>query len=380
MSSEFEPFDGEGILGPELDKLRKSIQRNCLISDAGFSGIYSMCTLILRLRNLFKWENGMAPWSEPEPADLLEWIDAKEKSWEALQNTQAQLLIIEGRNVDPMDGSFVNSWLGNSGLLYGAGFGRSMKPVFFLAEKLDEKTVEGFPVFILGKELARELAAPFAMAQENVIYIRREPLRFYFWDQIQEIGSGSKKAFQHALQLYNVRDSNSNPDRKSLIEIFDEMVDSELEIFIYHEVGELTEDNLESEVSGKVIDAFPHSAAEYLVRAVKDLLADTHPKGVLPRIIDTGKESSLSFYVGFLDGLRSMLFPEIVPAYRSFLEDGNWLHISRAVSLCRRNMIEKSEKISCLSGYLEESRAGRKAEDYLEDELLAPLGIGRHIT
>ena len=33
----------------------------------------------MRLRQLYKWEHGLAPWREPEVADALEWIARREQ-------------------------------------------------------------------------------------------------------------------------------------------------------------------------------------------------------------------------------------------------------------------------------------------------------------
>ena len=52
--------------------LLTQIQHNCDVSDARDHGIYSMCSLVLKLRNLYKWERGLEPWSEPDSADLLD--------------------------------------------------------------------------------------------------------------------------------------------------------------------------------------------------------------------------------------------------------------------------------------------------------------------
>ena len=40
------------------EKLLETIRRNCDISDARDAGNFSLCTLFLRLRNIYKWEIG----------------------------------------------------------------------------------------------------------------------------------------------------------------------------------------------------------------------------------------------------------------------------------------------------------------------------------
>jgi hypothetical protein len=66
------------------DDLTGTIRHNCEISDARDNGIYSICTLVLKLRNLYKWEHRLEPWDEPESAVVLDWIAAKENYWETI--------------------------------------------------------------------------------------------------------------------------------------------------------------------------------------------------------------------------------------------------------------------------------------------------------
>ena len=67
-----------------------------------------------------------------------------------------------------------------------------MKSIFFLSEIISETKTDGCPVMILGKEIIRELSGHFAMLQDGLIIIRREPLRFFLWDQVQEIRAASR--------------------------------------------------------------------------------------------------------------------------------------------------------------------------------------------
>ena len=128
---------------------------------------------------------------------------------------------------------------------------------------------------------------------------------------------------QQALACYGLIEDSCFFDREKLIEIFDIIIDQELEIFIYHEVGESQKSSLNSKVLKKIISAFSGSALELVARAVKDILADTHPKGLLGHILAREKKSSLGFYVSFLDGMRKHLFPEIAEASQQFWKSGD---------------------------------------------------------
>jgi hypothetical protein len=352
----------------------KTVKHNCDISDARDNGIYSICTLVLKLRNLYKWENGLEPWQEPDSPVLLDWIAAKEDYWETIQSEPFSHIPINGEGVDPFQLPVINGHLSSGNHLYGAGYGRSLKAVFFIAEVLDDRLVEGCQAMILGKEKARELSSPFAMLQDGVIYIRKEPMRFFFWDQIQEVNASSRIAMQQALACYGLIEDTCFFDREKLIDIFDTIIDQELEIFIYHEVGESQKNSLNSKVLKKTIAAFPGSALELVARAVKDILADTHPKGLLGHILAREKKSSLGFYVSFLDGMRKHLFPEISEASQQFWKSGDWSLIEKARKESRTRNEEIAGRLQQLSQRLDKD-SPEKNQIWVEKNVLAPLGL-----
>ena len=350
------------------------VRHNCDISDARDSGIYSICTLVLKLRNLYKWEHGLQPWQEPESGELLDWIAAKEEYWETLNGETFQRLPVTSGDIDPFSLHPVNEMLSKTGQVYGAGYGRSMKAVFFIAEIVEQRTVAGCPVMILGKETARELSSPFAMLQEGIIYIRREPLRFYFWDHIQETMPSCKSARHHALESYGVLNEDLSINRDLLVERFDRLVDQEMDIFIYHEVGENHENILDSSTLKKIIHAFPDSAIELLCRSVKDILADTHESGLISHIVAHRKKSSLGFYRVFLDGMRKMLCRDFVDGCASFWKTENWDDIEKARQKCRENTLTLADKLNLLSRKLDKEDP-EALKGWTEREILAPLGL-----
>ena len=67
--------------------LIEQIRHNCSISDCRYAGTYSVCGLALRLRDLYKWENGLEPWVEEDSSVVLEWIGEKEEEWDKLAET-----------------------------------------------------------------------------------------------------------------------------------------------------------------------------------------------------------------------------------------------------------------------------------------------------
>ena len=187
-----------------LPDLTRLIQRNCDISDARDNGIYSLCILVLKLRNLYKWEKQIEPWDEPESAVVLKWIEDREAFWEKIGSEAYQPYPVNGMAIDPFDTDQVNAMLGATNLFYGAGYGRSLKSLFFLAEISNRRNVSGVPVIILGRETARELASPFAMAQDGMVIIRQEQMRFFFRDRLQEAAPSAKAPLLHALNLHGL--------------------------------------------------------------------------------------------------------------------------------------------------------------------------------
>jgi hypothetical protein len=351
----------------------QDIQRNCDISDARDHDIYSMCTMVLKLRNLYKWEKGLEPWEEPESADLLDWIDEKEKHWAEMAGEAFGLLAVSGKMLEPLAVEDVNAALNGSGLVYGAGYGRSMKTVFFLAEEIEKRSHEGCPIQILGREWAREMASPFAMVQDGRIIVRRESLRFFFWDQIQDVRSSCRRSLQEALRAYGIW-KDGVLDREALKDSLNTMVDQEMNLFIYHEIGEILQTDLDSASLQAIIGHFPGSAMEFVGRAVKDILADTDPQGPLAFLVGARRDSTLAFYLTFLDGLRERLFPEMLPAWNRFLSDRNWEHIEAARRACRSRNQQLAREIRSIAQMIgnapDEAVLGR-----FDSRILAPLGL-----
>lgn len=351
----------------------EDVQHNCNISDARDHGIYAMCTMVLKLRNLYKWEHGLEPWQEAEPAELLDWIEAKENYWPTIAHASYRGLVIEGGQYTPGDPEPINVKLEDSGLVYGAGYGRSMKAVFFLSHLIEKREIEGCPVLILGKEEAKEMSSPLAMVQDGIIYLRREPLRFFFWDQIQELRSSCRDSFRHALHLYGLLLDDSL-DHNRLRQQLDTMVEEQIDLFIHHEVGEIKQETLSSDLFRKIIGTFPGSVIELVTRSIKDILADTHPKGLLSYVIRERKETSLSIYVGLLDGLRRQLFPQAHPAWKEFIKNGDWSAIEQARVACREQNLALARTV-CTIAHQIDSEPKERLEELFEKRILVSLGV-----
>ena len=312
----------------ELDQLIPQVLKNCDISDSRYAGLFSVCGLALRLRDLYKWEKGLDPWLEKDPSAILDWIGEKEQTWENIADDDYCQLSLFDRTYEPFDTAGINAVLESHGLFYGAGYARSLKPTFFLARLEEKRSIDGFTVYMLGRELARDLLTIPALLQDKSILLRRESGTYFLWDQIFYIRKSGRPALNFALEACGIKD----PDPKQLRRNLDALYDVQRDNYIYHEIGEIRDTVFDVDIWRKVINEFPHTPVEVLARSIKDLLADTNSHGTLRHIINKRSPAMLGFYVAFLDGLLKELFPEIRSAFQDFARTGNWQIIEKAVS------------------------------------------------
>lgn len=355
----------------KTDDIIDQVLKNCDITDSHHAGLYSICGLALRLRDLYKWEKGLDPWVEKDSSEILEWIGNKEQQWDQLTEKPLNDITILGNKYDPFDSSGINSVLESHGLFYGGGYATSLRPTFFLAPIENKKEINGFTVFILGRELARDLLTLPALSQDNCILIRRESAKLFVWDKMFYIKKSGRHALRFALENFGLKEQNSKAIQRSLARI----VGSETETYIYHELGEIQDTVFDRDIWRKIIAAFPHTAVELLARTVKDLLADTNEYGTLRFITQERKIASLAFYVAFLEGLLKEIFPEITKAFQVFTQTLNWSVIDQAVTSGYNTAKQYAEAIEFIYQEGRRKNDNKWAKKEISRQLLEPLGI-----
>jgi hypothetical protein len=209
--------------------------------------------------------------------------------------------------------------------------------------------------------------------QDGLILIRREALRFFFWDQILEVRSSCRSSMRQALHSYGVY-KNGALDQELFKAALDNIVEQEMNLFIYHEIGEILQTTLTSQSLGAIVGHFPGSVLEFVGRAVKDILADSHPQGLLAYIVREQRASSLGFYLSLLDGLRQRLFPEITVAWQQFSLDRNWAHIEEARHTCWQKNQQVAEQIKTISQAIGNDQDEQIMQRF-DSQILAPLGL-----
>ncbi len=312
----------------ELKSLTRQVLQNCDISDASNAGYYSICGLALRLRDLYKWEKQLPPWEERDSSEILDWIDAKETRWEALAEKDFKELSLFGKSFDPFDFDGVNALLEPHNIYYGAGYARGLKPTFFLAVVENKIRSNGYEIYTLGRELARDLLTIPAMSQNDSVFLRQEAANLFLWDQIFYVKKSGRPALDFALEHLGITEKEPTALRQHLPEIFSAVKD----IYIYHELGEIQDKTFDRERWREMVAAFPFSPVEFIARALKDLLADTSEYGTLHHIIQERQTAGLAFYVAFIDGLAKEFFPQIGLAFQEFARSDDWHLIEQAVA------------------------------------------------
>ncbi|MEW6052191.1 MAG: Sfum_1244 family protein [Nitrospirota bacterium] len=329
-----------------IDTLAAQIKANCNISDARHWGSYSLCGLLLRLRELYRSEMGIQLWEQIHPEDVGRWITDREALWKTLENKDFGKISFNGNVYDPFEVEAINAELERDRLIYGAGFGIHMKPVFFLADLVAKDRADGLTVYKAGREYARDLSDHPAMLQDMSIFARGEPIRHLIWGKFEEMRCrGSHGALAYAFLKYGItpaEEPSEDTDRK-----ISRVARSELETYIHHELGEASEGKRIGGDWKNLLFLIQNTKTEIFARAVKDILADTSENGMMHYIIRKKKEGSLGFYIVFLGGARKIIFPEILPAFRQFAETGDWELIESARRAGYSNAYEYVDKLLC---------------------------------
>ena len=311
-----------------MQNLIEVVQHNCDIADARHGSDYGMCTYLLKMRELYRWERGLplgAPLGRDEVGD---WLTAREQHLERIEAEEYRPIEIGEQAFDPFDAEGINAEVAGEGLVYSAGLVQASRPHFFLAELLGEESADnGFRLRVSGRELARCLSAPPAMTRGTTIFLRRESLRRYLWEKYESwLWSRPQNAMARAIARY--------PFEHELDRALDEMTTAEMAVIEAHERGEYQAGLDLGDAWEAMLFDLQLTPAEIMARAVRDHLADcTH---TLALLVEQGRDASLHFFMANLGAMRKDLFPSLQLAYRHWLEHDDR---SRFVELAERGVI-----------------------------------------
>ncbi len=291
--------------------LCKTVQKNCAISDAHHAANYTLCVYLLKMREYYRWENGFSYNDILPKEEVGNWIQERESLWEEIEDQAFLPLEIDGKKYDPFDTENINKVLTPKGYVYSGGMGLRAAPHFFLAKLEEKEDYNDFAMYVSADEYARDLTAPPAMIQGKNIFIRREALRRYLWEKFTEWQWHKyENAMSRALSFYDFEDD--------IDQSLEKMTNNELEAVTLHEIGEYIASQELGEEWRDMIISIPRSRAEFLARAVKDLLADCLT--TLPGLIENYNPASLHFYAANLVAVRQELFPSFHAAYQAWVD------------------------------------------------------------
>ncbi len=356
-----------------LRRFIRQVRWNCRLASAGGAGTYSLCGLLLRLRQLYKWEHGLRPWQEPDPDAVLAWVEDQERVWDSLEGESWLPLCWGAGSFEPQEVEAVNRLLLPMGLAYGAGLSRGLKPTFFLGELVEVRKQGELDILILGRELARDLDGTPALCQGTLIYARQEALGFYVWDRLADPVAQNNAYLQVALAAYDLRLQDLLRQPEAYQEQFRSLLAAELEAVIHHEIGEALEPSLRRALP-LVLSSFPQTRVEHWARGLKDALAEVNEWGRLAYLIETRNLSSLALLLAWRPGLYPLLLPELAPAFPRVAAQGDWpaLEEARAQALCRLR-----QTAAGLTALLDrgDGNPSPQIRHQIEEQYLAPLGI-----
>lgn len=297
----------------DLDKLYHVVQQNCHISDGRYAQAYGLCTYLLKMRELYRWEKAL-PFTASLPHDKVgHWLAAREQLWEELADETFTCLPIRDDCYDPFDTNAINQVLLPQGIVYSGGYGQFCKPLFFVGDLAHYRQEAGLHIFIVGKEYVRDLIAPAAMAQGSCLFIRQECLKRLLWEKIEEWRF--KKANTYFSQILTYYQAEENMEAA-----LERMSCDEIPTLIDHEKGEIKAGDLLGQTWEEMLSHIAGSQAEWIVRAVRDHLADCLV--TLPNLLEKTQFNRLLFYFINLKGLRKTLFPTLVKTCQQWLDDG----------------------------------------------------------
>lgn len=298
------------------EQIRHAVQRNCNIADARHAADLGMCSYLMRMREYYRWEKGIALGAQLPRDDVGNWLSAREALWEGLADAAYGELEIDGERYDPFDAEAINAALEARGLVYSAGLVHGLKAHFFLGHLARKEAPHcGFSVRVADRELARGLSAPPAMILGSTIFIRRESLRRMLWEKLDVWRwSRADSALARAFAAYDFE--------HDLDAALTRMTDDEVAAATEHEIGEFQAGQLLGDDWNRMLVDVADTPAELMARAVRDHIADC--ARTLPTLARDRRASSVHFFFGNLSGMRKEIFPGLQAAYAEWLPGADY--------------------------------------------------------
>lgn len=289
--------------------LVERVQHNCNVSDARHGADYSLCVYLMKMREYYRWEKGLPFGARLEKDRIGDWLQARERLWEDLEDADLEPLELDGECFDPFDAEAVNRRLEDRGLVYSGGLGHGAKPHFVLGDLKAHYQSEGASIYVISAEHARDLTAPPAMHRGGDIFVRRESLRRMLWEKLESWRwNRPDNALGRAFACY---DFDTELDAS-----LDAMTEHEIASLLLHERGEYQAGLILGEGwEGMLLD-LSATSAEIMLRALRDHLADALV--TLPALARANDAPAIHFYMGNLTHMGREIAPALELAYQTW--------------------------------------------------------------
>lgn len=339
-----------------LGTLIDIVQKNCDISDAQYAGDLTLCTFLLKMRELYRWEHDIPLSHDMPKAAVGNWMNARERIWEALETAPYEALPLADGAVDPFEVAIVNRVLVPLGLVYSGGFGRSCKPHFFLGRLLRAEERDGQRIYVSDCEYARDLDTPPGMLLDGTIFVRTEALRRWLWERYEEWRWNRRnEAMGRAVACHGFE-----RDAEAALRA---MTETETESVILHELGEVKAGAALGPAWESLLGDLMRTRGEIMARAVRDLYADC--VSTLPGLIERRDPAAIHFYFANFVGMRRKLFPELAAEYLGWLEQGSLAGLERVAGNGRERWLDLAGEMLALHARLGE-KAGERIESLID--------------
>lgn len=330
-----------------LDIITPWVRRNCLISDATFWGSYTTCGLLMRMRELYRFEHEIAPGEPLDRESVLSWIGQRETEWQELDGAALATLSYEGADISPFDSDAINSLLMPHGLVYGAGYGAYMKPVFFLGDLHMAEQAEGCAVRTVGREYAHDISMHPAMSMDGAITLRRDVMLDIIHGKFEEFiaSKGSSRAasgtLAYAFKEYGVEAGSESQGAAALRSV----ADAELRSLMRHEIGEVLESRRLGPQWASMFGALGCGRLSGMIRGLKDALADACDGGLIDHAVKSRLGGAVGFYINSLHGVRYHLSRPMREAFPRLRDSADW----QAIEQARKAQYEAAARLAGMS-------------------------------
>ena len=340
-------------MGFDLKQLSDVVQFNCDVADANHAGNYTMCTYLLKMRELYRWSESIDQSDKLLTGAVSDWVEQKEAYWESLENAEFKLLPLDGREYEPFDVQKINRDLQQHGFVYGAGYGRGCRPEFYLGMLVETEIYDTCHVLISDREYARDLSASVAMSQGSRIHVRQESIRRMLWEQIEawRWRKSPDGALSRVLQYLPLEADPSFT--------LEQLVAMQIEHVINHEIGEVEAGNKLGDEWADMLMTHPGSRLEIVARAIRDHLADTMV--TLPILFDLADSKAIHLYFANLNAMRQALFPQLVTAYEQWCDTSSIDVLKRLIHPSQVHWLSQAEKM--LDGFRDQGDAFTIGDD-----------------